>query len=475
MAGAIERFDLIIIGSGQGGTYLAGRAAEAGWRVALVERDRLGGSCVNYGCTPSKTLLASAHLAGRMRRAGALCVTAEPTVDVEGVMKRVRSVREQWRDSVREICETEGLEVVRGEGRFVRSDDHDGPRVQVGERLLGAERIVIDTGTRPLVPDVDGLDDTPFRTNEEIFELERLPRRLAIVGGGYIGMELGQGFARLGGDAIDVTIIESSERPLATESEAVSSCLRQSLEDDGVRFLVGRELSSARHDGSCFTLEARAVDDEDPPVETLEVDELLVAVGRRPNVEALELDAVGIELDDDGTIAIDDRYRTSADGVYAIGEVAGRPAFTHVSTEDGRRLESRWLGGSEPAERDRTSDDRTLAYAAFTDPQLGRVGLDAEQAREAGHAIRCVHKPLGETSRGIEWGRDRGFFELVASEESGEILGATFVGEEAAELVQLLLPAIDLGLTAAQLARSGFIHPTFSEDLRSLFFELAGD
>lgn len=440
----------IIIGSGQGGSALAHRLADQGQRVTLCERDHLGGSCPNYGCTPSKVLLASAHAAGAARNAAALGVPCDVRPDFPAVMRRVRDLRGQWRESAAKIAEK--VEVLRGEARFINARTIE----CAGERRTAA-RIVIDTGTRPAVPPIDGLEDTPYLTNVSVWELEERPRRMAILGAGYIGLELGQAMARLG---VEVTIIDKAERPMSTEEPEVGRLLLKAMEDDGVRFHLGAELQRVGHDGERFTI---ALDGGG----TIEAESFLVAAGRTPNTDALDAEAADIELDDKGHIKIDDRFQTTAPGVWAIGDCANQPAFTHVSYEDHHRLYGIWNG------ENRTRDDRTLAYAVFTDPQVGRVGMTLDQAKHKG--IDAIQKSAeyAKVARGREWNHTRGFFRLVADRPTGRLLGATIVGYEAPELVQMFVPLIQNGRTWRDVAESVFIHPTYGEAIMTVAEEFA--
>lgn len=440
----------IIIGSGQGGTALARRLAADGQRVTLCERDHLGGSCPNYGCTPSKVLLASAHAAGQARRAAALGVPCDVRPDFPAVMRRVRDLRGQWRKGAAKVAEK--VEVLRGEARFI-----DARTIECAGQRRTAERIVIDTGTRPAVPPIDGLEDTPYLNNVSVWELEERPRRMAVLGAGYIGVEIGQAMARLG---VEVTILDMADRPLSTEEADVGNLLREAMEEDGVRFHLRAKLQRVRHDGERFAIALAGG-------ETVEAESLLVAAGRTPNTDALNADAAGVELDDKGHIKIDDRFQTTAPGVWAIGDCANQPAFTHVSYEDHHRLYGIWNG------ENRTRDDRVLAYAAFTDPQVGRVGMSLQQAKEKG--LDAVQKgdEYASVARGREWNHTRGFFRLVAERSTGRLLGATIVGYEASELVQMFVPLIQNGRTWRDVAESVFIHPTYGEAIMTVAEEFA--
>lgn len=449
----MNELDLIVIGSGQGGIPLANARARAGHRVALFERGHLGGSCVNYGCTPSKTLLASAHMAAVARRASHLGIHCDPRVDFQAVMQRVRDVRDTWRQGVNRTEDVENLTVVHAEARFV-----DRRVIEADGRRYTAPLIVIDTGTRANIPPIDGIDHVAYLTNQTIFELTACPRRLAVLGGGYVGCELGQAFEQLGSH---VTLVEGESLPMPHEDACVGEALQAAFEADGLTLHMNRRIEQVEQvdDGA---IRCR-LDSGD----AFEADALLVAAGRRPNTDALDAEAGGIELDDRGHVRVDDQLRTTADGVYAIGDVAGQPAFTHVSYEDHRRLLDIVEGGS------RTRDDRVLSYACFTDPQVGRCGMNERQAAEAGIACRCEEKNLGQSARGVEWDYTNGYARVVVEKKTEKLIGATIVGHEAAELVHMFIAPIEHGLTWGQLSETVPIHPTFGEAMHALMRQFA--
>ena len=442
-----QSVDTIVIGSGQGGVPFAVDQAKAGKHVVLFERGRLGGTCTNYGCTPSKAFLAAAHSAGRARRAAPLGVHVEVSVDFPAVMHRTRGIVARFRENIGKRLAKAGVHVVAAGARFT------GQRtVSAGDDAYTAPLIVIDTGTTAVIPSTPGLAGTPYLTNVTFFDLTALPKRMLVLGGGYIGLELGQGMARVGST---VNIVDHNERVLAREESEASAQLEESLREDGVALHLGREVKQVDYRDGVFAL---ALDNG----ERLEGEALLVALGRTPNTSDLNAAAAGIELDTRGQIKVDAQLRTTAPGVYAIGDVAGQPAFTHVSWEDHRRLEDIIAGGS------RTRDDRVLAYTTFTEPQVGRVGLTFDEARAKGLNAREVTLPLSQVARGIEWNLMSGFYRLVVDAGSNKILGATLVGYEAGELVHVILAHMEAGSTWQLLDNSVHIHPTFAEGLPSL-------
>ncbi|HEY1729252.1 MAG TPA: FAD-dependent oxidoreductase [Candidatus Baltobacteraceae bacterium] len=442
----IEEADLIVVGAGQGGRPLAVDYAKAGKHVVLFERKHLGGTCVNVGCTPSKAFLASAHNAGRARAAGQIGVHCEITLDTRAIMRRVNAVRRDWHDGAERSLSDAGVHVVMGEARFV------------GERTLEAEGytaraplVVLDTGTSPACPPIDGLSELPYLTNETFFDLEDLPKSIIIIGGGYVGLELGQGMQRLG---TDVTILETGPRLIPREDADATEVLAKALRDDGVDLRIGKSASCVRRgEKLCVRIEGG---------EEIETDAILVAAGRTPNTDALDCAKSGIELDERKFVKVDQSLRTTCSGVYAMGEVAGQPAFTHVAWEDYRRVKAVIEGGT------RTRDDRVLGYSTFTEPQLGRVGMNEEEAKRKGRDVRVVTYQLEDDARGVEWNLTRGFYRLVVDAKSEAILGATLVGYEAGEIVHTILAHMEAGSTWRVLERSVHIHPTFNEGLPSL-------
>jgi len=448
----MEIVDVIVIGSGQGGIPFAVDCAKAGQHVVLFERDTLGGSCVNYGCTPSKAFLAAAHAAGRARQADRLGIHAQVVVDFPAVMERVRGIRTQFNHGVKKRLEDAGVKIVYAEATF------SGVRTVTGGAVtVQAPIVVINTGTSSSIPELPGLAETPYLTNRNFFDLQQIPPRLLVIGGGYIAVELGQGMAQLGSKT---ALIVRGDRLLAQEEADVGSVMAEAFGRDGVGLHFNTQVDRVAHTDGVFTL---ALDNG----KTLEGEALLIATGRKPNTSALNCAATGLALDDRGYVKIDDRFQTTCSGVYAIGDVAKQPAFTHVSWEDYRRLQAILAGG------DRNRHDRVLGYAIFTEPQVGRVGMTIEQAHQQGlNNAREVTTQVAATSRGIEWGQDLGFFRMVVDTQTNLILGATLVGYETSELVHIFMALMEAGATWQVLERSVHIHPTFAESLPTLARQL---
>ena len=450
----METADVIVIGSGQGGVPFATDYAASGRKVVLFERDALGGSCVNYGCTPSKAFLAAAHNAGRARQAAKLGIHAQVEVDFPTVMQRVRSIRSQFNQGVKRRLDGAGVKVVCAEAAFTGERTVTG-----GDVTVQAPIVLINTGTSSTLPDFPGLAGTPYLTNRNFFDVQQIPPRLLVIGGGYIALELGQGMARLGSKT---ELIVRGDRLLAQEEPDVSAVLLNAFEQDGIGLHFNVTVQRVDYANDVFTLTLSNG-------ERLEGEALLVAIGRKPNTAALNSAASGVELDAQGFVKIDDQFQTTCTGVYAIGDAAKQPAFTHVSWEDYRRLKAILCG------EHRTRHDRVLGYAVFTEPQVGRVGMTLEQAQKQGIPAREVTMPMAHIARAIEWGHDLGFYRMVVNTQTNLILGATLVGYEASELVHIFLSLMEAGATWQVLEQSVHIHPTYGEALPSLARLLVGD
>ncbi|MFL5541142.1 MAG: dihydrolipoyl dehydrogenase family protein [Longimicrobiaceae bacterium] len=447
-------YDAIVIGSGQGGVPLATLLAGSGRRVLLAERAEPGGTCVNRGCTPSKSLIASAQAAHDARRAGRLGVHAEVRVDFRAVMERVDGIVRQWREALDEklAAAAPDLVVARHHARFV------GPRrVEIAGEAYEAETVVVNVGTRHAVPPIPGLDAVPYLTNGSVFALRELPPRLVVVGGGYIGCELGQAFARLGSA---VTVIEPGPHLLSREDPDVSAEVEKAFQSEGIEVRTGSAVS--RVDGGEGRIAVTLADGSG-----VEGSQLLVATGRVPNTADLGCEAAGVRLDARGFIPVDDAFRTSAEGVYAIGDCTGGPQFTHRSWDDGRILFEILAGA-----RAGGHDGRLVPYAMFTDPQVARVGLSEREAREKGVAVEVATLPFGHVARAIEADVPAGTMKVMIDPATERFVGVSIVGAQAGELVHAFSLLMQAGASARTMVDAEMIHPTFSEGLQTLVMRL---
>ena len=447
--------DVIVIGSEQAGIPLATRLAEAGRRVVIAERKKLGGTCVNYGCTPTKTMVASAHAAHVARTAARFGVKAGPVkIDMAAVVDRKDRIVRQWREGVKKRLQRTAprLTLVRGHARFI------GPRlVEIAGERYEADVVIINVGARPAVPPIAGLDDVPWLDNSRIMQLRRVPDHLIVLGGGYIGCEFAQMFRRFGAK---VTVADRDERLLSTEEPEASAALEGAFRAEGIR-LESRATAKAVSAGT------RAVTVRFESGKKVTGSHLLVAVGRRPNTDDLGAEAGGIRLDAKGYIEVDERYRTSADGVYAVGDCTPGPQFTHASWDDHRIL-FEWLQGRGT----RTRKDRLVPITAFTDPHVARIGLTERDARARGRVPETATMRFGRIARAVETDQTAGTMKILLDAKTEQVLGVSIVGAEAGELIHIFAPVMVAGLSARALVDAEYVHPTFAEGVQSLVMSL---
>jgi pyruvate/2-oxoglutarate dehydrogenase complex dihydrolipoamide dehydrogenase (E3) component len=432
--------------------------AAAGQKVALVERGQLGGVCVNTGCTPTKTMVASARLAYQARRGAEYGVHLGPvSVDLAAVRARKRAMVAGARENYADRLSQDGLDLIEGEARFTGPKSLEIALTDGGTHQISAPVVVIDTGTRPKPLAISGAGDVPVLDSTSIMELDELPEHLIILGGGYIGLEFGQMFRRFGSE---VTIVQRGARLLKIEDEDVSDEVTAILRDEGITVLTSSTPIGVEPAGGGLRLTVRTEDGD----RHVEGSHLLSATGRIPNTDALTPGAAGIRLDDRGFIEVDEHLETSVAGVYAMGDVKGGPAFTHVSYDDYRILHANLIGHEKASTR-----DRIVPYTVFIDPQLGRAGRTEREAKTQGRAIRVAKLPMSAVIRAIETGETRGFMKVIVDADSGQILGCAVLGTEGGEVMTMIQVAMLGKLTYTAMADAIFAHPLLAEGLNTLF------
>jgi len=451
-----ERFDAIIVGAGQAGPPLAGRLTSAGQHVAIIERKLIGGTCVNTGCIPTKTLVASAHAAHLARRGAEYGVGTGPVgVDMakvkarkDGIMLTDRKGVESWLDGM------DGCTVFRGHARF--EDPHT---VRVNGDLLRADRIFLNVGGRAMVPDIPGLSDLEFLTNVSILELDTLPSHLVIVGGSYIALEFAQMYRRFGAR---VTVVERGPRLASREDEDVSATVREILQAEGIDVVVDADDVRVTKLDKGFELTPRA------GAAGVVGSHLLVAVGRRPNTDDLGLEAAGVRTDAHGYVVVDDQLKTNVDHIWAMGDCNGKGAFTHTSYNDFEIVAANLLD-NDP----RRVSDRITTYGLFIDPPLGRAGMTVGQVRASGRKALVGKRPMTRVGRAVEKGETQGFMKVVVDADTDQILGAAILGVGGDEAIHAILDIMSAKAPYTTLSRTMHIHPTVSELIPTVLQEMS--
>ncbi|QNI07391.1 FAD-containing oxidoreductase [Mycobacterium kubicae] len=450
-----EHYDAIVVGAGQAGPPLAGRLTAAGQRVAVIERKHVGGTCVNTGCIPTKTLVASAHAAQLARRGAEYGIgTGQISVDMAKVKARKDDIMLTDRKGVEGWLEgMDGCTLLRGHARF--EDPHT---LRVGDEVLHGDRIFLNVGGRAVVPDIPGLKDVDYLTNVSMLELDTVPQHLVIVGGSYIALEFAQMYRRFGAR---VTVVERGPRLAGREDEDVSATIRDVLEAEGIDIIVGADdvRISKRDNGFDLTATAGA--------DAITGSHLLLAVGRRPNTDDLGLDAAGVQTDSRGYIVVDDTLKTNVDHIWAMGDCNGKGAFTHTSYNDFEIVAANLLD-DDP----RRVSDRTTTYALYIDPPLGRAGLTVDQVRASGRKALVGKRPMTRVGRAVEKGETQGFMKVVVDADTEEILGAAVFGVGGDEAIHCILDVMSAKAPYTTLSRTMHIHPTVSELIPTVLQEM---
>ena len=447
------KYDAIIIGSGQAGNPLSYRFADLGRQVAMIEMGNVGGTCINTGCTPTKTMVHRAQIAHYARNAARWGVHAENvTVDLPAIVVQKDSVVANFRGGIKKkIGLHPNIRLYQGQARFAGAH-----QIHVGETLLESGNIFINTGGRPIIPDIPGLDSALVLTNETMMELKELPQHLIVLGGGYVGLEFGQMFRRFGSR---VNILQNQAQIVPREDPEIAGELQKTLEAEGIKFHLNVQATQVEH--TAGSVKVFLATPGGPTI--ISGSHLLVAVGRRPNTDDLGLDKAGVEADKSGFIGVNSRLETNVPGIWALGDVKGGPAFTHVSYNDFQIVDANLTQG-----KNLTIENRIVPYCVFTDPQLGGVGMTEKEARAAGHKLKIGTIPMSQVARAIERDETAGMMKVIVDAANDRILGAAILGSEGGELVHVLYTLMLGNLPYTLLKGAVYIHPTLTEGFFTL-------
>ena len=451
-------YDAVIIGTGQAGPALARRLVAAGWQVAIIERKFFGGTCINTGCTPTKTLIASGYAAHLTRRAAEFGVTLSgtPSVDMKAVKARKDAVTVASRAAVeRSLKGLQGCTVYEAHAMFI------GPKqIKIGDEVLGADKIFINVGGRAVIPSIPGLDEVPYLTNSSMMNVDFLPAHLIVLGGSYVGLEFAQLYRRFGSD---VTVIEPAPRLISREDEDISRAIADILQAEDIDILVNSKAVGVKKQGAgiAVTIESAGTRSQ------VDGSHLLLAVGRRPNTDDLGLERAGVVTDARGYIEVDDQLRTSVPGIWALGDCNGRGAFTHTSYNDFEIVAANLLDNDQ-----RRVTDRITAYALYIDPPLGRAGMTEAEVRKSGRPALIATMPMENVSRAYEKSETKGFMKILVDRETKEILGASLLGLSGDEVIHCILDTMYAKAPSTVLQRAMHIHPTVSEFVPTMLDDL---
>jgi len=458
----MKRFDAIIIGSGQGGTPLAKALAKQGWKTAMIEKAYAGGTCINYGCTPTKTLISCAKTAYTVQHAKEWGInTGDFTVDINAVMDfKERIVLESRNGSREGLIATPNLEYMEGEAIFTGLKKISVFLNNEASEELTAEKIFIDTGTSPVIPSIKGLNDVEYFTSQSLLELREIPRSLIIIGGSYIALEFGQMYKRFGSE---VTILEKGKEFLSREDHDVAHCMQQILEEEGISIHTGVEIVDVKKTGNTVDVNFKAGEKELHCSGT----HLLIATGRTPNTKSLNLNLTEVETDERGFIKVNEKLETSAKDIYALGDVNGGPQFTHISYNDYVIVKDNLLHN-----KDCSTGKRQVPYCMFTDPQLARIGISETEAKKQQLNFKVAALSMAHVARGRETNHTKGMMKAIVDADSKLILGAAVIGEEGGETIAALQMAMLGKIPYPQLAEMVIAHPTYAESVNNLFLPL---
>lgn len=458
----MKKFDAIVIGAGQAGVPLAKKLAQAGRRVALIEKSHIGGVCVNEGCTPTKTMIASARMAYLASRSNDLGIDIKKyKVDFKKIIARKDEIVKSFKGGAeRGIEETPNLKLIYGEASFKDKNTIRISSKKKGEEEISAEQIFINVGNSPFIPDIEGIKDVKYYTSDNIMHLKKLPEHLLIIGGGYIGLEFGQMFRRFGSK---VTILEMGETLMPHEDDDICIEMSQIFEEEGIKVHTSSEIISFKQNKKNKKVTVKISGNE----KEINCSHILIAAGRKPQTENLNLEAAGVKTNDHGYIPVNQYLRTNVNHIYAMGDVNGNSAFTHISYNDYVIISKNILENTRLSTR-----YRPQPYCMFTDPQLGRIGITETQAKEKGINYLVAKIPMKHVARAIETAETRGFMKAIVDAKTKKILGASILGEEGGEIMSVLQMAMVGNLTYDQIRYMIFAHPLYSESLNNLFMSL---
>ncbi|SDD59950.1 Pyruvate/2-oxoglutarate dehydrogenase complex, dihydrolipoamide dehydrogenase (E3) component [Dyadobacter soli] len=458
----MKHYDAIVIGAGQAGTPLCRKLAKLGLKTALIEKRWVGGTCVNDGCSPTKAMVASAKAAWSARHNETLGVhVGGITVDFDEIIDRKNSIVHMMRgNSEKRILDTAGLDLIYGTARFSGRKEITVSLPDGGTDTFTADKFFLNTGLKPVIPDIEGIHSIPYLTSTTIMELTEIPEHLLILGSGYIALEFGQMFTRFGSK---VTIIEPSKRILKREDSDIAEEVTKILAQEDIEIITGTKAAGFSQNGHIInvTLETEGIKSQRTCTH------VLVAAGRKPQLGEFGLEVAGIEVDKKGYIKVNAQLETSAEGIYALGDVKGGPAFTHISYDDYRQIIQLVV-----EKKQIDISDRLVPYCMFIDPQLGRVGITEQEAREKGLDIKVAVLKNDSVARSIETGDERGMMKAIIDAKTGAILGAAVLAEQGGEIVTILQMAMMGGITYDRLLNGVFAHPTYAESLNNLFMTL---
>ncbi|GGB79823.1 mercuric reductase [Dyadobacter sediminis] len=458
----MKHYDAIVIGSGQAGTPLSKKLANAGLKTALIEKRWVGGTCVNDGCSPTKAMIASAKAAWSAYHNKNIGVFSEIVkLDFAAILKRKNGIVQMMRDNSEQgILETENLDLYYGSAEFNAEKELSITMNDGHTEIFTADQIFINVGEKPEIPVIEGLEETGYLTSTTIMELNEIPEQLLVIGSGYIGLEFGQMYSRFGSK---VTILEPSERILSREDGDIAEEVTKILSEENIRLLTNSKAVSVSRNEKRITVNLESNGEKN----ALECTHILVAAGRKPQSAALKVEAAGITIDKKGYIKVNEKLETNVKGIYALGDVKGGPAFTHIAFDDYRIIAANVI-----RQENKTTEGRMVPYCMFIDPQLGRIGITEQEARDKGLNVKVATLKNSSVARSIETGDERGMMKAVVDAATGQILGASILAEQGGEIVTILQMAMMGGVTYDRILNGVFAHPTYAESLNNLFMTL---